>query len=199
MKSTRFPLTLVAALAITFSLAVCARAQTLTSLYSFCINQTNCSSRSSPAAPMVQGTDGNLYGEAEFGGENGSCGSIGCGIIFKMTPQGELTTLYTFCPSSPCTDGSGPHGGLVLATDGNFYGVTSGGGANNRGTVFRITPAGKLTTLHNFDYTDGWVAQGSGLIQAANGNFYGTTFYGGANGEGTVFEMTASGTRPAAQ
>jgi uncharacterized repeat protein (TIGR03803 family) len=111
-----------------------------------------------------------------------------------MTSQGKLMTLYTFCSSSPCTDGAGPAGGLVLATDGNFYGVTDGGGANNWGTVFKITPAGKLTTLHNFDNTDGWVAQGSGLIQAANGNFYGTTFYGGANSEGTVFEMTASGT-----
>ncbi len=182
---------------LALGLAVCAQAQTLTSLYSFC-TKTNCADGDGVTAPLVQGTDGNLYGETAFGGggvENSPCAAIGCGTIFKITTQGKLTTIYTFClSSSTCTDGSGPSGGLVLATDGNFYGVTSGGGVHNFGTVFRITPAGKLTTLHNFDNTDGWVAQGSGLIQAANGNFYGTTFYGGANSEGTVFEITASGT-----
>jgi uncharacterized repeat protein (TIGR03803 family) len=197
MKNSKTRITFSLALAsaaITITLAVCAQAQTFTSLYSFCSNTTNCSSRSGPAAPMVQGTDGNLYGETEFGGGNSSCGSIGCGIIFKMTPQGEVTTLYTFCSSSSCADGSGPSGGLVLGTDGNFYGATSGGGLHNFGTVFRITPAGKLTTLHAFDYTDGWEAQARGLIQAANGSFYGTTLYGGAYGQGTAFEITASGT-----
>jgi uncharacterized repeat protein (TIGR03803 family) len=201
MKRSNSPLTLafvVACAALTFSLAARAQAQTLTTLYSFC-SQTNCADGDGSTAPLVQGTDGNLYGETAYGGGsvgNNACGSIGCGTIFKITPQGTLTTVYTFClsGSSPCPDGGGPEGGLVLATDGNFYGVTAGGGANDRGTVFKITPAGKLTTLHTFDYTDGWVGQGSGLIQAANGNFYGTTFYGGANGEGTVFEITASGT-----
>jgi uncharacterized repeat protein (TIGR03803 family) len=179
---------------LALGLAVCAQAQTFTSLYSFC-SKTNCSDGDGVTAPLVQGTDGNLYGETVFGGSIGTsyCGSIGCGTIFKMTPQGKFTTLYTFCLSSPCTDGAGPAGGLVLATDGNFYGVTDGGGANNWGTVFKITPAGKLTTLHNFDYTDGW-PQGVGLIQAANGSFYGTTFFGGANGQGTAFEITPSGT-----
>jgi len=198
MKSSKALFTLGLALACAafiFSLAVRAQAQTFTSLYSFC-TETNCADGDGVTAPLVQGTDGNLYGETEFGGAsvgNAACGSIGCGTIFKMTPQGTFTTLYTFCLSSTCTDGGAPAGGLVLGTDGNFYGVTSGGGTDGFGTVFKITPAGKLTTLHNFDNTDGWVAQGSGLIQAANGNFYGTTFYGGANGEGTVFEITPSG------
>jgi len=183
----------LACAAFTFSLAVCAQAQTFTSLYSFC-TQTNCADGDGVNAPLVQGTDGNLYGETVFGGSIGNsyCGSAGCGTIFKMTPQGKFTTLYTFCLSSTCTDGAGPAGGLVLATDGNFYGVTDGGGANNFGTVFRITPAGKLTTLHNFDDTDGW-PQGVGLIQAANGTFYGTTPFGGAYGQGTVFQISASG------
>lgn len=187
----------IACAAITFSLAVCAQAQTFTSLYSFC-SQTNCADGDGISAPLVQGTDGNLYGETAFGGniEASWCGSAGCGTIFKITPQGKLTTVYTFCPSaiSPCPDGSGPQGGLVLATDGNFYGVTAGGGVNRWGTVFKITPTGKLTTLHSFNSTDGWVAQGSGLIQADNGNFYGTTFYGGAYGQGTVFEISPSET-----
>jgi uncharacterized repeat protein (TIGR03803 family) len=197
MKNSKVLLTLGLALAcaaVTFSLAVRAEAQTFTSLYSFC-TQTNCADGDGSTAPLVQGTDGNLYGETAFGGSIGNsyCGSSGCGTLFKITPQDKFTTLYTFCLSSPCTDGAGPSGGLVLATDGNFYGVTDGGGANNWGTVFKITPAGKLTTLHNFDYTDGW-PQGVGLVQAANGSFYGTTFYGGANGQGTAFEITPSGT-----
>jgi uncharacterized repeat protein (TIGR03803 family) len=179
---------------LVLSLAMCAQAQTFTSLYSFCADKTNCTEGSGPAAPLVQGTDGNLYGETTFGGDNGSCGSIGCGTIFKITPQGNVTTVYSFCSSLPCTDGSGPDGGLVLASDGNFYGVTSGGGVHNFGTVFRITPAGKLTTLHSFDYTDGWEALGRGLTQAANGSFYGTTLFGGAYGQGVAFEITASGT-----
>ncbi|HEY1678678.1 MAG TPA: choice-of-anchor tandem repeat GloVer-containing protein [Candidatus Sulfotelmatobacter sp.] len=180
--------------AITFSLAARAQAQTLTSLYSFC-SQTNCADGDGATAPLVQGTDGNLYGETVFGGNiaTGYCGSAGCGTIFKMTTQGKFTTLYTFCLSSVCADGAGPSGGLVLANDGNFYGLTDGGGANNWGTVFKITPAGKLTTLHNFDYTDGW-PQGVGLIQAANGSFYGTTYFGGAYGQGTLFEISPGGT-----
>src|SRR5258708_845557 len=181
---------------VALGLAVCAQAQTFTSLYSFC-TKTNCADGDGVTAPLVQGTDGNLYGETAFGGGgvgNSPCAAIGCGTIFKITTQGKLTTIYTFClSSSTCTDGSGPSGGLVLATDGNFYGVTSGGGVHNFGTVFRITPAGKLTTLHNFNYADGWPAQGTGLIQADNGKFYGTTLYGGAYGQGTVFEITASG------
>jgi uncharacterized repeat protein (TIGR03803 family) len=197
MKASKSLLGLALALAcaaLTFGLAVCAQAQTFSSLYSFC-TQTNCADGDGVTAPLVQGTDGNLYGETVFGGGsvgNASCGSTGCGTIFKMTPQGKFTTLYTFCLSSTCTDGAGPAGGLVLGTDGNFYGLTDGGGANDRGTVFKITPAGKLTTLHNFDYTDGW-PQGVGLIQAADGTFYGTTPFGGVYGQGTAFEISASG------
>jgi uncharacterized repeat protein (TIGR03803 family) len=196
MKGSKLSLTLKLALAcaaFTFSLAARVQAQTFTSLYSFC-TQTNCADGDGVTAPLVQGTDGDLYGETVFGGsiENSYCGSVGCGTIFKMTPQGKFTTLYTFCLSSTCTDGAGPAGGLVLATDGSFYGLTDGGGANDSGTVFKITPAGKLTTLHNFDYTDGW-PQGVGLIQAADGTFYGTTPFGGAYGQGTVFEISVSG------
>jgi uncharacterized repeat protein (TIGR03803 family) len=197
MKNSKFTLTLaLTCAAITFSLATRAQAQTFTTLYSFC-SQTNCGDGDGVSAPLVQGTDGNIYGETEVGGAsvgNSSCGSLGCGTIFRITPQGKFSTIYSFCLSSTCTDGAGPGGGLVLATDGNLYGVTAGGGANNFGTVFKITSASKLTTLHSFDNTDGWVARGTGLIQASNGNFYGTTLGGGVNGDGTVFEITASGT-----
>src|SRR5258708_6607221 len=94
---------------LALSLAVCAQAQTLTSLYSFC-TKTNCADGDGVTAPLVQGTDGNLYGETAFGGSIGNsyCGSIGCGTIFKITSQGKLTTLYTFFSSSPCTDAPYP-------------------------------------------------------------------------------------------
>ncbi len=189
MKGSKSLLTLgfaLACAAITFSLAVCAQAQTFTSLYSFC-SETGCADGSGPLGTLVQGTNGDIYGITETGGSGGA------GTFFKVTTAGVLTTLYSFCPSSPCTDGADPFGGLVLSTDGEFYGVTFDGGAYEDGTVFKTTSAGKFTLLHTFDGTDGQDAE-SALVQADNGNFYGTTFRGGAYGEGTVFEITASGT-----
>jgi uncharacterized repeat protein (TIGR03803 family) len=130
--------------------ATASPAQTFTTLVNF--NQTN---GANPQGELVQGTDGNLYGTTDVGGANGS------GMVFKVTPTGTLTTLYSFCAKTNCTDGSVPFGGLVLGTDGNFYGTTSEGGERGSpcfsdcGTVFKISPAGKLTTLHSFDSTDG--------------------------------------------
>ena len=86
------------------------------------------------------------------------------------------------------TDGAWP-AGLVQATNQNFYGTTNGGGANNLGTVFNMTPGGGLTTLHSFDGTDGELPNGR-LVQATNGVFYGTTYDGGANNYGTVFSLS---------
>jgi uncharacterized repeat protein (TIGR03803 family) len=138
---------------------------------------------SNPLAGPVQATDGNFYGTTSSGGANGD------GTVFKITPAGNLTTLYSFCSQTNCTDGANPYAGLVQATDGNFYGTTNKGGTNNDGTVFEITPAGKLTTLHSFDGTDG--ANPYGLVQATNGTFYGTTIYGGgAYNDGTVFSLS---------
>jgi len=113
--------------------------------------------------------------------------------VFKVTPTGTLTTLYSFCAKTNCTDGSVPFGGLVLGTDGNFYGTTSEGGISadpcggDCGTVFKISPAGKLTTLHSFDYTGGYTPYGP-LVQATNGNFYGTTQ------SGSAYSITSGGT-----
>ena len=103
-----------------------------------------------------------------------------------------MTTLYNFCAQANCADGENPYAVLVQATDGNFYGTTLKGGSYSVGTVFKITPAGALTTLHSFDGFDGGNAY-SGVIQAANGNFYGTTL-DGVGDFGTVFEVTPSGT-----
>jgi len=147
--------------------------------------------------PLVQGRDGNFYGTTQYGGANvnAACGADlrGCGTVFKITAGGVLTTLYSFCSKPNCTDGANPWGALALGTDGNFYGTTYGGGANSPdGTIFRITPAGALTTVHSFDGTDGANPVGV-LIQGMDGNGYGTTVNGGAYGYGTVFKINPNG------
>jgi uncharacterized repeat protein (TIGR03803 family) len=153
-------------------------------------------------AGLVQGTDGNFYGTTQGGGIP-TCDSFGCGTVFKITPNGTLTTLHNF----DGTDGSEPTASLVQDANGDLYGTTQGGGSSTActggcGTVFKITPSGVLTTLHSFDYTDGSLPLG--LVQATDGNFYGTTISGGGfrahcqTGPpadcGTVFKITPSGT-----
>ena len=160
---------------------------TLTTLYSFC-SASGCADGADPYDGLVEGTDGNFYGMTYEGGANNY------GTVFKMTSAGTLTTLYSFCSASGCSDGANPYyGSLVEGTDGNFYGTTEDGGANNYGTAFKITPSGTLKTLYSFDQTDGYYA--SGLIQAVSGAFYGTTADGGASGDGTVFSLSV-GRRP---
>jgi uncharacterized repeat protein (TIGR03803 family) len=162
-----------------------------------------------PYSGLVLGTDGNFYGTTYSGGANGR------GTVFKLTPLGDVVTMYSFCAETNCPDGDMPIdiGGLIEGIDGNFYGTTQFGGSTNCfdvdfgygcGTVFRMTPAGALTTLHIFSGfpTDGGYPA-SGLIQATDGNFYGTTVYGGQNngfcrgtfgGCGTIFRITPNGT-----
>ena len=123
----------------------------LTTLYSFC-SQTNCADGAIPIASLIQATDGNFYGTTALGGP---AGVAGFGTVFKVTPSGALTTLYSFCTQANCPDGSQPAAGLVQGNDGNFYGTTTMGGTNNLGTIFQITPSGTLTTLHSFNGTDG--------------------------------------------
>jgi uncharacterized repeat protein (TIGR03803 family) len=134
---------------------------------------------------LVQGKDGNLYGTTTYGGSSND------GTIFKMTPGGTLTTIHTF--TGVGTDGAIPLCGLALGVDGNFYGTTNQGGTGDYGTVFKITPAGTLTTLHSFDETDG-AFPGSALVQGTDKNFYGTTEYGVPGIYGTVFTISPSGT-----
>lgn len=154
---------------------------TLTTLHSFVG-----SDGVAPFAGLVQATDGNFYGTTYQGGTSDY------GTVFKITPNGTLTTLYNFCSQIGCTDGAQPYAGVIQATDGNFYGTTVyGGGTNNYGTVFKVTPSGTLTTLHTFNGPDG-SNPNAGVVQAANGVFYGTTVFGGANGDGTVFSLSVS-------
>ena len=203
----------IAALFVLFCIpaAVVAHAQTYNVVSNF-----NPAYGENPLGPLVQGIDGNLYGVTETGGKTNSIcpgpgGNIGsgCGSVFKVTPSGQLSTIYEFCSLTNCTDGAVPIGSLVLTSAGNLLGATSLGGSNNQGTVFEITPVGRLTTLYSFcsqaNCADGTVPNG-GLVQGINGNFYGTTVFGGANqssicvnsadsapGCGTVFEITAKG------
>jgi uncharacterized repeat protein (TIGR03803 family) len=164
------------------------RAQTFTTLASF--DKTD--GKYPVNVALVQGFDGNFYGTTNAGGAgNGSNGTV-----FKITPEGTLTRLYSFCRIAQCADGKNPQASLLQATNGKFYGETTSGGASGSdgcGTIFEITAAGKLTTLHSFEDTDGCIPLG-GLIQTGNGDFYGTTQVGGANGAGTVFKITAAGT-----
>jgi uncharacterized repeat protein (TIGR03803 family) len=171
---------------------------TLTTLYNFCA-QSGCTDGGNPYAGLVQASDGNFYGTTFERGANGY------GTVFKITPAGTLTPLYSFCSQTNCADGQYPYAGLVQATDGDFYGSTSagGGGAYHQGgTVFKITPSGTLTTIYNFcsqpNCTDG-DSSVARLVQASDGTFYGTTLHGGAycvqnSGCGTVFKITPSGT-----
>ena len=113
---------------------------------------------------LVQGVDGNLYGTTTYGGTDNA------GIIFKMTPGGTLTTIYNFA-NTP--DGANPYTGLVLGTNGKFYGTTAEGGTSGLGTVFSVTAAGTVTILHSFSGMDGEIPYGA-LIQGVDGDYYGT-------------------------
>jgi uncharacterized repeat protein (TIGR03803 family) len=176
-------------------------ASTLAQTFTTLVNFTGDNGRDPYLSSLVQGTDGNLYGVTLIGGVSTSCQALGvndgCGIFFRMTPDGTLTTIYNFCQQSGCTDGYLPMG-ITLSSNGSFYGTTQAGGANREGTIFRITPRGTLTTLYSFcaksNCADGAVPL-AGLVQATDGNWYGTTFYSENSGEGsgTIFRMTSAG------
>ena len=154
--------------------------------------ESGCPGGAYPFAGLMQGADGNLYGTAWQGNASGSNEVYGWGTVFEITAGGQPITLYGFCSQTNCADGADPFAPLMQAKDDNFYGTTFDGGAAGYGTVYEITAAGTLTTLHSFSYTDG-AGPVAGLIQAKNGNFYGTTLYGGTYGGGTVFEITDAG------
>jgi uncharacterized repeat protein (TIGR03803 family) len=150
---------------------------TLTVLHSFDIADGD------GAWALVQDPNGTFYGTASGGGTSNQ------GTIFKISTKGKLATLVNLNE----TTGIYPGAGLILGTDGNFYGMANAGGINNDGTIFKVTPTGKLTVVYNLgtqstDGVDGW-----GVIQGSDGNFYGTTGYGGVYQQGTIFKMTPSG------
>jgi uncharacterized repeat protein (TIGR03803 family) len=167
----------------------------LTTLHNFASTEGNF-----PDAALIQASDGNFYGTTANGGANCAY-DVACGTIFKITSEGTLTTLYSFCAQTNCADGYGPRGGLIQAADGDLYGVTIYGGANTKygspdyGVVFKITTAGAFTALYSFcaltNCADGYAP--AGILQATDGNFYGATYYGGASYYGTLFKFTSAG------
>jgi uncharacterized repeat protein (TIGR03803 family) len=136
-----------------------------------------------PAAPLVQGTDGNFYGTTEQGGSNGA------GVVFKITPAGKLTVLHNF----DTTDGADPIGPLIQARDGNFYGTTEKGGTQGSGVVFKITAGRVFTILHNFNSATDGGSPFAGLVQATDLNFYGMAASGGSGEVGTIYRINAQG------
>jgi uncharacterized repeat protein (TIGR03803 family) len=146
---------------------------------------------------LVRDAQGNLYGSTELGGNGKSCGSLGCGIVYKISAKGEYKILYNF---SGGEDGSEAGGTLVLDSEGNLYGMTGLGGVltcnppYGCGVIFKMDPTGAETVLYRFaNETSNGYDPISGVIRDASGNLYGTTYRGGANGMGTVFKLDAAG------
>jgi uncharacterized repeat protein (TIGR03803 family) len=141
-----------------------------------------------PFAGLVLDQTGNLYGTTLSGGAHDG------GTVFKLTPTGTETVLYSF--GSQSGDGSNPYAGLVFDKTGNLYGATYSGGTNGGGTVFKLSPTGTETVLYSFGSQsgDGSNPYGGSLVLDNNGNLYGTTVGGGAHGDGTVFKLTPTGT-----
>jgi uncharacterized repeat protein (TIGR03803 family) len=133
---------------------------------------------------VIQGADGSLYGTT-FGG-----GNDGDGVIFNVATNGRLADLFSFFFA---TGGYLPSAGLAQTADGNFYGTTLEGGASGHGTLFAMSPLGAVTTLYSFTGENDGSQPGADLIQAGDGNFYGTTVYGGAYDDGTVFRWAPGG------
>jgi len=146
-----------------------------------------------PTGALAQGNDGNFYGTTQYGGANGT------GTIFQITPAGAFVSLYSFSRTvagSASTNGAVPNG-LVLGTNSDFYGTTQQGGLDNAGTFFKFTTAGRFTQIESFNGAapgDNPVTPNGALVQGANGNFYGTSAFGGAQGGGAIFEITGAGT-----
>jgi uncharacterized repeat protein (TIGR03803 family) len=165
-----------------------------TVLYSFGASSTD---GNNPAG-VIQGADGNFYGTTTDGGANGE------GTVFKITPAGVETVLYSFGASS--SDGAYPSAGVIQGTDGNFYGATTYGGiaygagdppaVDRGGVVFKVTPAGLETILYSFSFApasmDGYRPP-TGVIQGSDGHFYGVTTYGGPTQSGIVYQITPAG------
>jgi uncharacterized repeat protein (TIGR03803 family) len=135
---------------------------------------------------------GNFYGTTAAGGAYGGAGGYGDGTVFKLTPAGKETVLHSFNPE--IGDGEEPIGSLVFDKDGNLYGTTFSGGAYGYGTVFKLTLSAVETVLHSFNPEMGDGANPiAGLVFDTKGNLYGTTRFGGAYGDGTVFMLSLAG------
>ena len=150
----------------------------LTTVHSFGISDGQ-----KPSGGLTLGTDGNLYGATSAGGK------YGFGNVYRITPGGRFSVIHDF---SNGTDGAWPQAPPILGSDGNFYGITTSGGVQGYGTVYRISRSGSLKTIYAFSFSDGFGSY-SALTQGMDGNFYGVTPQGGSQNFGTVFKVTAAG------
>ncbi len=147
-------------------------------------NFVNGSTSWGPMGALLQASDGNFHGTTYWGGVNNA------GTIYELTPDGTITTLWSFGSGA---DGQLPKGGLVQASDGNFYGTTGSGGTTGYGTVFRLTPAGVETVLWNFSMDSGGYFPEGALVVGGDGNLYGAASLGGTNSSGVLFRLTLAG------
>lgn len=153
-------------------------------LYSFC-KLAGCADGADPYSQLIIDKKGNLFGVTQAGGTNDN------GTIFEFTTTGKLHTLYLFDYN---TSGAQPGSALVRDAAGNLYGTAPLGGAYDEGTIFKLSPKGKETTLYSFTGVGGDGGGPGGIIMDSAGNLFGTTWGGGLNGFGTIFEFSASGT-----
>ena len=158
-----------------------AAAQNFTILHSFPCGDA--SDGTSPTSSLVSDSAGNLYGTTSSGG------SFESGTVFKLSPDGTETVLYSFTSTF---DGQYPKGNIVRDSDGNLYGTTAGNG-HASGTVFKLTPDGSLTVLHTFHLPPDGSLPYSGLVQGKQGDLYGATYAGGEFSEGTIFRVSTAG------
>jgi uncharacterized repeat protein (TIGR03803 family) len=147
-------------------------------------------------AGLIMGSDGNLYGTTEEGGDGNGCADSGCGTVFEITTDGKETILHSFDAGDG--DGYYPVGKLTQDAAGSLYGTTYFGG-DDQGVVFKLTSVG-LTILHSFNRAHDGCNPNAGVLLDTSGNLYGTTYFGGAdvsdcnfNGRGTVFKVAADG------
>ncbi|MFL5239128.1 MAG: choice-of-anchor tandem repeat GloVer-containing protein [Rhizomicrobium sp.] len=155
-------------------------------LYSF----TGQADGQQPTAGVTFDDAGNIYGVVTYAGASENCGPSGCGNIYKLAPDGTFTVLHNFNGDG----GANPASDLIRdRKTGDFYGSTNAGGAHGAGTVFRFTPDSTVTTLYSFTGgADGYVPEGR-LLRDRHGNFYGTTYAGGADAMGVVYRLSAKG------
>jgi uncharacterized repeat protein (TIGR03803 family) len=160
---------------------------TVTNLFVFCkagLDTARCENGALPISSPLPAANGHWYGLTQAGGANNE----NAGTIYEIDSSGKEEVVYSFCSLSGCADGAGPSGNLVQAVDGNIYGVTIGWDIVNLSTIFRLSPAGVLTTIYSGCELGCGEIRGGSLIQGSDGDLYGTSF-GGPNGPGTIFKV----------